>query len=785
MTATKKRMTLGRRYTPPIPRWSPVTATAHPAGTSNAITPATAVSGSTTTCWSAAWHRTTAPTPSGLKLVFNSWYAANISNVAYGEVLLTNAVTIKVWVQTNDGVRTRVTFGGQDSYTFDPSQNHPDGSGLKNVYVVSDVVSKFLRSGETFLVIVEQSVADSSYMIIGGLRLLSGATADGYTTLGEGTGAGAFDPDNTVIVGGSPPNGYTCSAVLTYGTHKSCALVGDSIFNGTGCSGIRGGMDGPGYRSLTRQLANAFDPLIKSDIGIGPIVTKGGETLAQAVTDATFQYRRKLILLCNPMALFTNYGTNDVGVSTTAQIKSNTLLLIKTFADAGIQVLWTPQFPRTSDTTTGWTTVAGQTPQDNGTGTRAELLRWFTSGDCKNDARANGTPSYMFRMCNIRAGIACNSSGDPDPLGMYLIPGTITYSDSTGTITSTTQLSNFTFQSDRASTNNIWRGYAIQMTSGTKNLEIATIRMNRASKGYFSFNPGLSGAPSVGDSFAIRNLPCVDGIHLSDEGARQCAALFSITWVRGTAYPADPQAPSGPPTYSFDPYSESSFFLYDVRRTDTLFKNADLTSAVTAGGDTVKSVAGLNSSGSARNLSDSVGCIYREVDTTTGQPYLEFNGSTMRLRFPGGTGSSSLATPMWIMIVYQQIAWQASAVIFSGNNGTTHRVFVSNLSSGSSLTINAGSAATIGSYANTNLVRMLIYISNTGSGSFVYVNGTKISVSPGTQDLDGLTIAAAHNSSITSPSNLKLFFFGGFNSSLTAAKELGSTQYMDTNWPSG
>lgn len=515
-----------------LPNWSPLTGTPNPMKSGN-ITPSTQVGGATTTTTSKLMH-VAAGNSRGLKLLIGAFYGVGTN----GETLLDNAVTTKFGVELEDGSIHPATFKGEFEKVLEPTP--------AKCWAVSDVVRDVrtgrpivIQKGQRFWIRSTEIVASPDQKVAGGIRALSGTNSDNYPDMQEGCIAGDYAFGGYIPPEGAEVNAYGPIAVLGNGDHKSVAIVGDSIFAGTGEYGMRQNSGGPAYRATTGQLGLSYDPSITPSCGILQLA-KGGESIHEQVDDATFGIRKAVILASGTRNILTNSETNDVGERPVSTIQQDIVTFVKTYAAKGIRVIWCPLTPRTFSTD-AWLTVGTQTfasvPAD-----RIALKTWMLGGQFVQDCVSGGVNPRLVRVSDMATAVTCDVNGNPDPMGMYWRP------DEGGgspakicEVSSTVSLSDQSFRdgprlgSTSGTPQNIYRGFVRIVVASpnprSQNVWKASgIRYNYPGSGQCLGGP-MPKSFDLGDDIWIVQTLTDDGTHPSSVGSMEMAKSFDLSLI--------------------------------------------------------------------------------------------------------------------------------------------------------------------------------------------------------------------------------------------------------------
>lgn len=517
---------------PPFsPRWAPITGTPNPLKSGN-FTPSVQVAGATTSTTCKLMHVASSATR-GLKLLVGSFYGVGTN----GETRLDNPVTTKFSIELEDGSIHPATFDGAYTKVLTPTVN--------GCWAISDVVLDSrtglpiqIGRGQRFWTRSTQIVDSPTDHVNGGVRALSATTTDNYLGMQEGCIAGDY-----AFSGYIPPSGETNAygpiAVLGRGIHRSVAVMGDSIFAGTGEYGMRQNSGGPGYRAVTGQLGLSYDPSIVPTCGLLQLA-KGGESIHEQIADATFKVRHDILLASGVTTILINSGTNDIGERSVAQIEQDIVTFVKTYADAHIRVIWCPLTPRTYSTD-GWITVGGQSeasiPVD-----RMALRTWMLGGGFMQDCVAAGVNPYYVRVSDMPAAVACNPDGSPNRYGTFWRPDLGGGTPSLITqVASTVSLSDQSYRDaphlgkNSGVAQNRYRGYTrVTVSSPDPNSinlwKASGIRYNYPGSGQCLGGP-MPASYSLGDVVWIMRTLSDDGTHPSSVGANEMAKAFDVNLV--------------------------------------------------------------------------------------------------------------------------------------------------------------------------------------------------------------------------------------------------------------
>lgn len=288
-----------------------------------------------------------------LVLSFNMWGMTNAGDVGVG-----NAMTIIDMALDSGTSATPVTISGV---------SNPVIADL-TVDQHSDVINpppgktKFTRGENYFIKITASIPATSGHMPTKQMPPL--ATVSGFqgvrydpavTTVSASATPGAFTFTGTApaVVSG---NGIYMPIVLGFPYVDQISLIATGDSEIAGLTDVVSGINGTGYfqRGLTQAdgISNPFPAMNFSVSGQG--------TPASTGTNNKWSFFAKYANLGFPALL-----TNDIGAATTIDAAtSNFLLTVQLMQAQGIKRILRPElFPNTTDTTTAFSTLAGQAGQ--------------------------------------------------------------------------------------------------------------------------------------------------------------------------------------------------------------------------------------------------------------------------------------------------------------------------------------------------------------------------------------------------------------------------------------
>lgn len=157
---------------------------------------------------------------------------------------------------------------------------------------------------------------------------------------------------------------FTCCMIAgpTSDLTPTVAGIGDSIMDGAG--------DSTGY-----QNDGFFMRAVGSSMGYLRI-SAPGERASNVAGFRGFAVRGLIAMNCRNVVC--EYGTNDLGNSTLAQLKANLLAIWNLYSRPGVRVFQTTIIPKTTSTDS-WATIANQTPTANEQD-RKDLNVWLRAG---------------------------------------------------------------------------------------------------------------------------------------------------------------------------------------------------------------------------------------------------------------------------------------------------------------------------------------------------------------------------------------------------------------------
>ena len=319
--------------------------------------------------------------------------------------------------------------------------------------------------------------------------------------------------------------GYTGSAAL-----KTIALIGDSIMAGAGDLGVPYyGTGGYGTR-IALQALNLTVPWPTPRSGAYGFVNcaRSGDTLAHFL--GVGANRCQLQLASFASTVISDFGTNDLGSSTLAQLQANTLTLAGMIARQNQTFIACTLLPKTTSTD-NWTTANHQT--DFGGTTRTGFNSWLrdtsSAGFVQQAAAATGYPATTFRVFDAAAAVEVNASNVLTLNGLFwkAPTGSALYS---GTVTSGGAQSPFTDQVLSSANVNQFQGYAVRWKTGANAGYNATISGHTPS--VVGLSAGTATTVSTGDTYEIwLDLPTVDGTHPTAFSHRAIANSFSTSLI--------------------------------------------------------------------------------------------------------------------------------------------------------------------------------------------------------------------------------------------------------------
>lgn len=344
-------------------------------------------------------------------------------------------------------------------------------------------------------------------------------TAGGVVFAGLNSGEMSIPGDVTIPVGYTVNDygGTTFGPVVMLGkvigpTPKTIAFVGDSILAGTGDNGSPLGQGGHGTRAVNNQLA------LKWDYTTAPLyghvrLALGGEQIAQFadITSANQYDRSRYAIADYATNVISNYGTNDLGLGLSS-MKANVLTLAAWYCSRGQKFFQETLLPRTTSTD-GFQTVSNQTV------TASESVR-LGFNQWVRDPSSNGfvaqviaiNPAFAGYVDYIEVGkyIEVNASNVLTQDGGFWIVSTAS-PIKTGTLGAGSTSSSLVDGSG-GMTSQAYKGYSLILTSGTYVNGQGCIYYNNANT--FDLNgTSVGGSPSAGDTYAIKLLPTLEGVH--------------------------------------------------------------------------------------------------------------------------------------------------------------------------------------------------------------------------------------------------------------------------------
>jgi len=345
-----------------------------------------------------------------------------------------------------------------------------------------------------------------------GIGLLGGGSSSPFE--GSTTGSDLVDsgtPGSSVI------NNYSAVALLgqpTAGVVPCIALGGDSIMQGTGDPDSNtGNYNGFGVRALNNQFP--FVQLAKS----------AEQTIHFQNLNGNTRVRRMAIASGCTHAIF-NYGTNDLGVRTAAQIEANILEITAALNAKGMKVFWCTLIPKTSSTN-GWTDVAGQTKTGNES-VRLAVNAWLRDTSA-NGYVAQAGGSSKAGVFDVASAVEVNASNVLTQDGGYWkavaasASGTSSGSNTTTTLNDTSK--NWTV--------NQFVGQYVYITGGTGAGQTAGYIVSNTATQLTIKSAWPTATPDATSTYVIANSYTIDGVHPTVNGHAAMAgaintALFTV-----------------------------------------------------------------------------------------------------------------------------------------------------------------------------------------------------------------------------------------------------------------
>lgn len=286
-----------------------------------------------------------------------------------------NAINIKATIESPAATFHTVTFGGLKTAILDAGG-----------YLVSDPIPIDVVALTNFWVRTFVSVGSAGQKWPLG-QLFASAYGDG-TNVSEG--AAASDKTSTGTITAANVWSFGPYAVIGNVTDAnkvpSVLIVGDSIADGTGdTSGLQ-------ERGFIPRALNQTRPWVK--------VSAAGEGAQQWATMATRKQRMAAAAGCS--SAICEYGINDLGSRTLAQIKTDLITCWNVIAARGVAVWQTTITPKTTSSDS-WATTANQTPF-SGDSDRVLLNNWLRDGSPMLAGAAAATGSSANGT--LRAGMA-------------------------------------------------------------------------------------------------------------------------------------------------------------------------------------------------------------------------------------------------------------------------------------------------------------------------------------------------------------------------------------------
>lgn len=462
------------------------------------IVPNSAKSGSVLGATARTHHRTSFASPY-LVLVYTTYTGPDVPS--------NNPVKIRASIQVKGSTLADET-GSRVPVTFNGARfGEPDPDG----FIISDPVP--------FSVVANQDIFIYTYAQANGpgcqvplIKNANGGSAAGSSNNGDGVGA------EDIVLSGSSTQGlgvlsYGPAAILGYNNtlQPSVAVFGDSIATGWKDYGSNWAAGGYLWRWMQNQTALCNTPanyFVNNPNFPFTIAAIQGDTL-QRFAQIANSY--KTLRLAEFATTWINeYGTNDIGSRTVAQMKADYLTVAGWAAARNKKYLQCTLTPRTTSTD-GFLTVANQTvtsAESNRTSINSWLRDGSGSGFVAQAAALGCTAGYI----DAAATIEVNSSGVLTLNGGFW-PASITPAH-TGTLTGAST----TVATDSAlsAAQDIYRGYRIRFTSGT--LSGVFVDVSQQTSGGAMTTAGFGGTPGIGDSYALEFGSTSEGTHPSTWG---------------------------------------------------------------------------------------------------------------------------------------------------------------------------------------------------------------------------------------------------------------------------